>query len=99
MSWDCPHQSGVGLTCDRRGQPCKPLSKGCVLYGKYQFGDQDQKNTMKTSEATSDRPNAANTFRPEQTVAEIVLRHPHVRARLEQLGVDYCCGGKGSVCQ
>ncbi len=49
---------------------------------------------MKTSEATSDTPDAAKTFRPEQTVAEILLRHPLVRARLEQLGVDYCCGGK-----
>ena len=49
---------------------------------------------MKTSEAKSDRPDAANSLRPEQTVAEIVLRHPRLRMRLEQLGVDYCCGGK-----
>lgn len=49
---------------------------------------------MKTAEAKSDNPGAANSLRPEQTVAEIVLRHPCLRARLEQLGVDYCCGGK-----
>jgi regulator of cell morphogenesis and NO signaling len=36
----------------------------------------------------------ANAFNPEQTVAEVVLRHPQLRTRLEQLGIDYCCGGK-----
>ena len=94
MSWECPHQSGDDLTCDRLAQPCKPLSKGCVLYGKVQFIGQDQEATMKTSEKTTDTPDTANTLRPEQTVAEIVLRHPHLKPRLEQLGVDYCCGGK-----
>jgi regulator of cell morphogenesis and NO signaling len=49
---------------------------------------------MKTSEAKSDNVDAANTLRPEQTVAAIVLRHPCLRERFEQLGVDYCCGGK-----
>jgi len=49
---------------------------------------------MNTSVTPSDRPDAADALRPEQTVAEIVLRHPHMRARLEQLGIDYCCGGK-----
>lgn len=33
MSWDCPHQSNSGADCDRLGKPCKPLSRGCVLYG------------------------------------------------------------------
>ncbi len=94
MSWECPHQSSDDLTCDRRSQPCEPLSKGCVLYGKVQFVGQDQEDTMKTSEEKSNTPDAANSLRPEQTVAEIVLRHPRLRARLEQLGVDYCCGGK-----
>lgn len=36
-------------------------------------------------------------IRPEQTVAETVLRHPQLREKLEQLGVDYCCGGKRSL--
>jgi regulator of cell morphogenesis and NO signaling len=34
------------------------------------------------------------TLRPDQTVAEIVLQYPRVRTRLEQMGIDYCCGGK-----
>lgn len=49
---------------------------------------------MKTSATASDKPNTGNNIHPEQTVGEIVIRHPNLRARLEQLGVDYCCGGK-----
>lgn len=49
---------------------------------------------MKTSVATSDRVDVPTGLRPEQTVAEIVLRYPRLRARLEQLGIDYCCGGR-----
>lgn len=30
----------------------------------------------------------------DQTVGEIVVQHPYLRSRLEQLGIDYCCGGK-----
>ena len=90
MSWECPHQSSDDLKCERRSKPCEPLSKGCVLYGKVHFIGQDQEDAMKTS----DKIDTDNIIRPEQTVTEIVLRHPHMRARLEQLGVDYCCGGK-----
>ena len=49
---------------------------------------------MKTPEATSKKPDADIRVRPEQSVAQTVLRHPRLRARLEQLGIDYCCGGK-----
>ena len=65
MSWECPHQSSDDLTCDRRSQPCEPLSKGCVLFGKVQFVGQDQEDAMKTA----DKTDTANTLRPEQTVA------------------------------
>jgi regulator of cell morphogenesis and NO signaling len=64
-----------------------------VLYGKVQFIGQDQEENMNKAEKTTDTPDTAKTLRPEQTVAEIVLRHPHLKPRLEQLGVDYCCGG------
>jgi len=33
-------------------------------------------------------------IRKDQTVGDLVLLHPRLRARLEQLGIDYCCGGK-----
>ncbi|MDD2462169.1 MAG: hypothetical protein WC328_11910 [Kiritimatiellia bacterium] len=52
MSWECPHQSGDDLTCERRSQPCQPLSEGCVLCGKVQFIGQDQENARTTSEKT-----------------------------------------------
>lgn len=29
-----------------------------------------------------------------QTVGDLVIQHPQLRSRLEQLGIDYCCGGK-----
>ncbi len=95
MSWECPHQNGDDLTCDRLGQPCKPLSKGCVLYGHAQLLGQDREEPMKQPiPPPSDRTDTAVSLRPEWTVAEIVLRHPGLRSRLEELGIDYCCGGK-----
>ncbi len=33
-------------------------------------------------------------IRADWSVAELVIRHPALRETLEQLGVDYCCGGK-----
>ena len=33
-------------------------------------------------------------IRPEQTVADLVIRHPELSERLEKIGIDYCCGGK-----
>ncbi|MDF7807675.1 iron-sulfur cluster repair di-iron protein [Pontiellaceae bacterium B12219] len=38
-------------------------------------------------------------IKPEITVAELVILHPRLRLRLEQLGIDYCCGGKKPVKQ
>lgn len=38
--------------------------------------------------------NHESTIQPDQTVGEIVVQHPCLRSRLEQLGIDYCCGGK-----
>ncbi|MDD2600686.1 MAG: iron-sulfur cluster repair di-iron protein [Kiritimatiellae bacterium] len=49
---------------------------------------------MKTSITTPEKPARESTFNSEQTVAEIILRHPQLRVLLEQLGIDYCCGGK-----
>lgn len=31
------------------------------------------------------------------TVAEIVTKYPHTRSLLEEMGIDYCCGGKHSL--
>jgi regulator of cell morphogenesis and NO signaling len=66
-----------------------------VLEGKFQLIGQDQEKSMKKSKTKSEiQDKDDKTIRPEQTVAETVLRHPRLRERLEQLGIDYCCGGK-----
>lgn len=30
---------------------------------------------------------------PDQTVRDLVVQYPQLRAQLEKLGIDYCCGG------
>lgn len=46
------------------------------------------------SPATSQRPDTGAEIKEDQTVAALVIRYPRLRPRLEQLGIDYCCGGK-----
>jgi regulator of cell morphogenesis and NO signaling len=38
-----------------------------------------------------------NEIQPDTTVGDLVVRHPLLRPYLEQLGLDYCCGGKKSL--
>lgn len=38
-----------------------------------------------------------NEIRPDTRVGDLVVRHPQLRPYLEQLGIDYCCGGKKSL--
>jgi len=73
MSWECPHQSGAEPYCDRRSQPCKPLSKGCVLYGQVQFVGQNQENPMKPSEQTKDNPDTTNILFPASVRQETAM--------------------------
>lgn len=49
---------------------------------------------MKNVETNPGRPQGADDITADQTVAELVVRHPILRETLERLGVDYCCGGK-----
>ena len=32
-----------------------------------------------------------------KTIAELVVEHPETRKFLEEMGIDYCCGGKSSL--
>ena len=41
--------------------------------------------------STCPQHEADAVIRKDQTVGELVIRHPRLRARLEQLGIDYCC--------
>jgi regulator of cell morphogenesis and NO signaling len=38
-----------------------------------------------------------NTFRFQDTVGEVVARHPSLSRLFEEAGVDYCCGGKKTL--
>jgi regulator of cell morphogenesis and NO signaling len=38
-----------------------------------------------------------NEIEESMLVGDLVVRHPQLRQRLEQLGIDYCCGGKKSL--
>ncbi|MFA7175416.1 MAG: iron-sulfur cluster repair di-iron protein [Kiritimatiellia bacterium] len=40
-----------------------------------------------------------NSIQPEMTLGEVVVLYPQLRERLEQLGLDYCCGGKRSLAE
>ena len=33
------------------------------------------------------------TIAPEMTIREIVVKYPQARSILEEVGIDYCCGG------
>ena len=46
--------------------------------------------------AKAPRPQG-NEIRPDTMVGDLVVRHPLLRPYLEQLGIDYCCGGKNSL--
>jgi len=95
MSWECPHQDGDGETCDRLKGACRPFGKGCVLYGKGQSmvaGQEEQTMSTTSEERKTGKPE--NAVRPEMTLGELVTRYPRLRERLEQSGIDYCCGGK-----
>jgi len=43
--------------------------------------------------------NRGNAIWPEQTLGELVTYYPRLRTRLEQMGIDYCCGGKRSLAE
>jgi regulator of cell morphogenesis and NO signaling len=63
-----------------------------VLYGKVERIRMDEEEEVMS--ATPEKKETGSAVRPEQTVGELVARHPQLRERLERLGIDYCCGGK-----
>jgi len=40
-SWGCPHEV-KGLCSRVKDLPCDPGMKGCVLYGRFTFSDDDK---------------------------------------------------------
>lgn len=100
MSWECPHQGGDGETCNRLKGVCRPFGKGCVLYGKGQsMATGQEEQTMNTASGEQKTGKQENAVWPELTLGELVTRYPRLRERLEQKGIDYCCGGKRTLAE
>lgn len=41
MSWGCPHDAG-GICQRVEGIPCDPGMKGCILFGRFVFSNQEK---------------------------------------------------------
>lgn len=56
--WGCPHE--VNGVCTRINDlPCDPGMKGCVLYGRYRFANEDKNERFeekKAREAAEENP-------------------------------------------
>lgn len=46
---------------------------------------------------TSSAP--STTITPERTLADLVIARPELAARLDELGIDYCCGGARTLAE
>jgi len=58
--WGCPHE--VRGRCQRvRGRPCDPGMKGCILYGRFEFGDPE-----KNRPARRDRKGVSDSGKPAE---------------------------------
>ena len=99
MSWDCPHQRGRDMMCALRRRVCEPLSKGCILAGRFLAVSEKKEQTMKKQAEPRPTATSVDDLRADGTVADLVLAHPALRPLLDRLGIDYCCGGKKPFAQ
>ena len=52
-SWGCPHE--LNDLCSRvRNLPCDPGMKGCVLYGRFVFANDEKNERLRQKQARSD---------------------------------------------
>lgn len=49
-SWGCPHETN-DLCSKVNDLPCDPGMKGCVLYGRYIFANDDKNERLKQKNA------------------------------------------------
>ncbi|HUW38110.1 MAG TPA: hypothetical protein VMV91_12350 [Rhodocyclaceae bacterium] len=52
-SWGCPHELN-GLCTRVNNLPCDPGMKGCVLYGRFVFADDEKNTALRRKRAGSD---------------------------------------------
>lgn len=46
MSWGCPHQVD-GKCLKVKNRPCDPGMKGCVLFGRFTFSNEEKNRPKK----------------------------------------------------
>ncbi|CAG4883370.1 conserved protein of unknown function [Georgfuchsia toluolica] len=53
-SWGCPHE--VNDLCSRvNNLPCDPGMKGCILYGRYVFANDEKNERLKKRNALNEK--------------------------------------------
>lgn len=52
-SWGCPHELN-GLCLKVKKLPCDPGMKGCVLYGRFVFANDDKNEALRRKRARRD---------------------------------------------
>ncbi|MBL8490212.1 MAG: hypothetical protein JNM82_05480 [Rhodocyclaceae bacterium] len=53
--WGCPHEA-QDLCTKLDNRPCDPGMKGCVLYGRYVFLDEDKNARLRQKQARQAPP-------------------------------------------
>lgn len=53
--WGCPHEA-QDLCTKLDNRPCDPGMKGCVLYGRYVFLDEDKNARLRQKQARQTPP-------------------------------------------
>jgi len=51
-SWGCPHELN-GLCTKVNNLPCDPGMKGCVLYGRFVFANDEKNERLRQKQARS----------------------------------------------
>lgn len=52
-SWGCPHE--INDKCSKVNDvPCDPGMKGCVLYGRYVFANDEKNERLRQKQARND---------------------------------------------
>jgi len=56
--WGCPHE--IDDRCGKvNNLPCDPGMKGCVLYGRYRFANDDKNERLRQKQALANQTPAA----------------------------------------
>lgn len=63
--WSCPHEQN-GLCGKVNMLPCDPGMKGCELYGRYAFFNDDKNERLRQKQAREAKPAAAPEEAPEK---------------------------------